>query len=75
MLTSLLIVSWYKKLWVMYACDTEQCRPKSRISAFLYRLSDCMQRSLALRIVVYFITIASYCAVAAMQVVRRGVAS
>lgn len=70
-LTSVLIISWYKKLWIMYASDTEQCRPKSRISAFLYKLSDCMQRNLSLRIVVYFVTIASYCAVAAMQVVRR----
>lgn len=69
-MTSLLIISWYKKLWIMYFCDAEQNRPQWRISAFIFRLSDCMQRNLWLRIVVYFVTIASYCVVAAMQVVR-----
>ncbi|KAH8418221.1 hypothetical protein KR222_001475 [Zaprionus bogoriensis] len=68
LMTSLLIVSWYKKLWIMYASDAEQCLPQARFSAFLYRLSDCMQRNLTLRIVVYFLTIGSYCIVAAMQV-------
>lgn len=69
LLTTLLIISWYKKLWIMYASDTEQSRPQAKFSVFLYRMSDYMQGNIILRIVVYFLVIASYCAVAAMQVV------
>ncbi|XP_034482620.1 adenylyl cyclase X E isoform X2 [Drosophila innubila] len=69
LLTSLLIISWYKKLWIMYVSDTEQSRPQAKLSIFLYRMSDYMQGNIVLRIVVYFLIIASYCAVAAMQVI------
>jgi len=55
----------------MYASDTEQSRPQAKLSIFLYRMSDYMQGNIVLRIVVYFLIIASYCAVAAMQVVCR----
>lgn len=69
MLTSLLIVSWYKKLWIMYMSDAEVSSPNSRLSDFFFRMSDEMQRNVYIRIVIYFLTIFSYCAVAIMQVV------
>ncbi|XP_034107550.1 adenylyl cyclase X E isoform X1 [Drosophila albomicans] len=68
LLSTLLIISWYKKLWIMYVSDNEQSRPRFKPSRFLYRLSDCMQRNIVLRISVYFLIITSYIAVAAMQV-------
>ncbi|KAM8710536.1 hypothetical protein ACLKA7_017195 [Drosophila subpalustris] len=72
LLSSLLIISWYKKLWIMYASETEQSRPQAKLSRFLYWMSDCMQGNIVLRIVVYFLIIASYVAVAAMQVMDCG---
>ncbi|XP_034655456.1 adenylyl cyclase X E-like isoform X1 [Drosophila subobscura] len=69
LLTMLLIVSWYKKLWIMYMSDAEVSVPTSRLSGFLFNMSDRMQRNVVLRIVIYFLIIFSYCAVAAMQVV------
>ncbi|XP_070135926.1 adenylyl cyclase X E isoform X3 [Drosophila bipectinata] len=69
LLTSLLIVSWYKKLWIMYMSDAEVSSPNSRLSGFFFRMSDEMQRNVYIRIVIYFLTIFSYCAVAIMQVV------
>ncbi|XP_030570584.1 adenylyl cyclase X E isoform X1 [Drosophila novamexicana] len=67
-LTTLLIISWYKKLWIMYASDAEQSLPQSKISLLFYRMSDCMQRSITIRLVVYFLVILSYGGVATMQV-------
>ncbi|XP_068142112.1 adenylyl cyclase X E isoform X1 [Drosophila tropicalis] len=72
LLTMLLIVSWYKKLWIMYVSDAEQALPHSRISHFIYNMSDVMQRNIVLRIAIYFLIIFSYCAVAAMQVIDCG---
>ncbi|KAH8379844.1 hypothetical protein KR009_007571 [Drosophila setifemur] len=69
LLTMLLIVSWYKKLWIMYMSDAEISSPNSNFSGFFYRLSDEMQRNVYIRIVIYFLVIFSYCAVAIMQVV------
>ncbi|KPU77597.1 uncharacterized protein Dana_GF24856, isoform C [Drosophila ananassae] len=69
LLTSLLVVSWYKKLWIMYMSDAEVSSPNSRLSGFFFRMSDEMQRNVYIRIVIYFLTIFSYCAVAIMQVV------
>lgn len=70
-LTTLLIISWYKKLWIMYASDAEQSLPQSKISLLFYRMSDCMQRSITIRLVVYFLVILSYGGVATMQVVGK----
>ncbi|XP_017842246.1 adenylyl cyclase X E [Drosophila busckii] len=70
--TSLLIVSWFKKLWIMYVSDTETSQPQWKISILLYRLSDHMQRSIVLRFVIYLLVIASYCVVATMQVADCG---
>jgi len=69
LLTMLLIVSWYKKLWIMYMSDADVSSPNGRLSGFFFRLSDKMQRNVVIRIVMYFLIIFSYCAVAIMQVV------
>ncbi|XP_017023035.1 adenylyl cyclase X E-like [Drosophila kikkawai] len=69
LLTMLLVVSWYKKLWIMYVSDAEMTAPNSSLSGFLFHLSDVMQRNVYIRIVIYFLTIFSYVAVAIMQVV------
>lgn len=65
----LLVVSWYKKLWIMYVSDADITAPHSKLSGFLFRLSDVMQRNVYIRIVIYFLIIFSYLAVAIMQVV------
>ncbi|XP_032598673.2 adenylyl cyclase X E isoform X2 [Drosophila grimshawi] len=72
LLSTLLLVSWYKKLWIMYVADAEQSLPKFKISRFLYRSSDFMQRNIIIRLVVYFLVVISYCVVAAMQVLDCG---
>ncbi|EDV50278.1 adenylyl cyclase X E isoform X1 [Drosophila erecta] len=69
LLTILLIVSWYKKLWIMYMSDADVSSPSSRLSGFFFRMSDEMQRNVVIRVVMYFLIIFSYCAVAIMQVV------
>ncbi|XP_017127832.1 adenylyl cyclase X E isoform X3 [Drosophila elegans] len=68
LLTMLLIISWYKKLWIMYMSDADVSSPNGRISGLLFRLSDEMQRNVVIRIVIYFLIIFSYIAVAIMQV-------
>ncbi|XP_030372395.1 adenylyl cyclase X E isoform X2 [Scaptodrosophila lebanonensis] len=72
LLTLVLIVSWYKKLWIMYVSDAEQSLPQNPISLYLYKASDVMQRKICLRLAIYFLVIASYCAVTAMQVLDCG---
>ncbi|XP_052847832.1 adenylyl cyclase X E isoform X3 [Drosophila gunungcola] len=68
LLTMLLIISWYKKLWIMYMSDADVSSPNGRLSGLLFRLSDEMQRNVVIRIVIYFLIIFSYIAVAIMQV-------
>lgn len=68
-LTALLIISWYKKLWIMYFSDTEQSLPQYKLSRMLYKMSDYMQRSIGIRLTVYMLVVFSCIAVTAMQVV------
>ncbi|XP_023169792.2 adenylyl cyclase X E isoform X2 [Drosophila hydei] len=71
-LTTLLIISWYKKLWIMCSSDTEQSLPQYKLSRFLYKMSDGMQSSIAIRLTVYVLVIVSCIAVTAMQVIDCG---
>lgn len=65
----MLIISWYKKIWIMYFSDTEQLLPQYKLSRMLYKMSDFMQRSIGIRLTVYILVVVSCIVVTAMQVV------
>ncbi|XP_037931308.1 adenylyl cyclase X E isoform X2 [Teleopsis dalmanni] len=66
-LTFFLVVSWYKKLWIMFISDSEQSQPKSTFSIIFYNLSDRVQRSLVARIVIYLTIVVMHCTCTSLQ--------
>ncbi|XP_055841976.1 adenylyl cyclase X E [Episyrphus balteatus] len=75
LLTGFLLITWYKKLWIMFNPSEEddssdqqnRGKPHNKISQYFYNLSDIWMRSIFARCFIYLTMVTTLCASSMLQ--------